>query len=61
MAILHLFHTLNVLIKSFVSLRGYEPNLHDFSLTSDFENIGKCLISQDRRRSSNKENVGSPK
>ncbi|MBE5763001.1 MAG: recombinase family protein [Clostridiales bacterium] len=47
--------------KIIVGLRGYSPNLHDYELEPDFENIDKCLISQDRRRSSNKENVGSPK
>ena len=46
--------------KVIVGLRGYSPNLHDYELEPDFENIDKCLISQDLRRSSNKENVGSP-
>ena len=46
--------------KIIVGLRGYSPNLHDYELEPDFENIDKCLISQDRRRSSNKRTNGSP-
>ena len=46
--------------KIIVGLRGYSPKLPDFELEPDFENIDKCLISQDRRRSSNKRTNGSP-
>jgi len=47
--------------KIIVGLRGFPVNLPGFKLEPNFENIDKCLISQDRRRSSNKENVGSQK
>lgn len=47
--------------KIIVGLRGFSPNLHDYEVEPDFENIDKCLISSDKRRSSTKENVGSPK
>ena len=47
--------------KIIVGPRGFPVNLPDFEIEPNFENIDKCLISQDRRRSSNKENVGSPK
>ncbi len=46
--------------KIIVGLRGYSPKLPDFELEPDFENIDECLISQDRRRSSNKRTNGSP-
>ena len=42
-------------------MHEYSPNLHDYEIEPDFENIDKCLFSQDRRRSSNKTTNGSPK
>ena len=58
-------HFINYVIvypnKIVVGLRGRSPNLPDFYPFPDFDNIDKCLISQDRRRKVKSENGGSPK
>ena len=47
--------------KIIVGLRGFTPDVPDFELTPDFENIEKCLINSDKRRKVQSETAGSPK